>query len=236
MLDRDARCQVCGHDAFVHDDVIWPELAREWELSAVEQAQIDVQQGTRCHRCGTNVRSQALARALLQVLDCEGTLEAYVTAPPTPVPRILEINEAGSLASWLSRLEGHCRASYPDCDMRRLPFPNGSFDLVVHSDTLEHVPTPDTALIECRRVLGARGALVFTVPVLTGRLTRSRDGLPASFHGHPGCRDADYLVRTEFGSDVWAHVLAAGFASCEMVPYRFPAGLALIGRPGLAAR
>ena len=39
-VDRDARCEVCGHDAFVHDDVIWPELAREWELSVAERAQI----------------------------------------------------------------------------------------------------------------------------------------------------------------------------------------------------
>ena len=89
-IERDALCEVCGHDAFVHDDVIWPELARQWELSAAEQTQIDVQQGTRCHRCGTNVRSQALARALMRVLGWAGTLETYVTAPPSPVQRILE--------------------------------------------------------------------------------------------------------------------------------------------------
>ena len=70
---------------------------------------------------------------------------------------------------------------------------------------------------------------MFTVPVVIGRLTRSRAGLPPSFHGDPGVRTPDYLVRTEFGSDVWTWVLDAGFGSCELVPYRFPAGLALIG-------
>jgi SAM-dependent methyltransferase len=229
-IERDALCQVCGHDTFVHADVIWPELAREWELSGVEAAQINVQQGTSCGRCGTNVRSQALARALLRVVGWEGTLDAYVATPQRPSPRVLEINEAGSLAPWLSRLEAHRLARYPDCDMRRLPFPDDAFDLVVHSDTLEHVPEPEKALAECRRVLSARGACVFTVPVVVGRLTRSRAGLVASFHGHPACRDADYLVHTEFGSDVWTGVLGAGFGSCEIVPYRYPAGVALIGR------
>ena len=229
-VDRDARCEVCGHDAFVHDDVIWPELAREWELSVAERAQIDVQQGTRCQHCGVNVRSQALARALLRVFGWDGTLETYVTAPRRPSPRVLEINEAGSLAPWLSRLDAHRRSSYPDCDMRRLPFEDASFDLVVHSDTLEHVPEPQTALAECRRVLSERGACVFTVPIVVGRLTRSRAGLSASFHGHPGCRAPDYRVQTEFGSDVWTDVLVAGFGSCEMVPYRYPAGIALVGR------
>jgi SAM-dependent methyltransferase len=230
-VDRDAICQVCGHDTFVHDDVIWPELAHEWELSDEERAHINVQQGTRCGRCGTNVRSQALARALLRVLGWDGTLDAYVATPPSSTsPRVLEINEAGSLAPWLSRLETHRLARYPEYDMRRLPFPDESFDLVVHSDTLEHISEPDKALAECRRVLSMRGACVFTVPVLVGRMTRSRTGLSPSYHGHPGCRDADYRVHTEFGSDVWTGVLGAGFASCEIVPYKYPAGIAVVGR------
>ena len=230
IVGRDTMCEVCGHDAFVHADVIWPELAKEWELSDEERAHVNVQQGTRCGRCGTNVRSQALARALLRCVGWHGTLDAYVTTPPSPSPRMLEINEAGTLAPWLSRLASHRLARYPEYDMRRLPFDDGTFDLVVHSDTLEHVPEPDTALAECRRVLSADGACVFTVPVLVGRMTRSRSGLPESYHGDPACRDAGYRVHTEFGSDVWTGVLAAGFASCEIVPYAYPAGIALVGR------
>jgi hypothetical protein len=65
--------------------------------------------------------------------------------------------------------------------------------------------------------------------VVVGRLTRGRDGLPPSYHGGPGIATPDYLVRTEFGADAWRWVIEAGFASCELVPCRFPAGLALIG-------
>jgi hypothetical protein len=36
------------------------------------------------------------------------------------------------------------------------------------------------------------------------------------------------MVHTEFGADVWALVLQTGFASCRIVPFRYPSGLALI--------
>jgi hypothetical protein len=68
--------------------------------------------------------------------------------------------------------------------------------------------------------------------VRVARQTRSRRGLPASYHGNPDCRDADFLVHTEYGSDVWTDVLRAGFDSCELVDYQFPAGIAVIGRRG----
>jgi SAM-dependent methyltransferase len=223
-------CQICGHPGFVHSDVLWPELIRAWELQPDEVEYFNVQQGTHCERCGGNVRSQALARGLLMVLGWPGTLESYVAGAPGATQRILEINEAGTLSPWLSRFEGHKLMRYPDVDMARLPFPDGAFDLVVHSDTLEHVSHPMAALAECARVVGPGGACVFTVPVRIARHTRSRSGLPASYHGSPDCRQADLLVHTEYGSDVWTDVFRAGFDSCEIVGYRFPAGIAIIGR------
>ena len=55
---------------------------------------------------------------------------------------MLEINEAGTLHPILRMLPRHRLVSYPEVDMTRLPFADRSFDLVVHSDTLEHVPDP----------------------------------------------------------------------------------------------
>ncbi len=230
MSTGDAACQVCGHDRFEHVAVIWPDLARQWAISADEAAYLDVQQGTRCSRCGANVRSQALARALLRLTGAPGPFDDYTSGPQAAALRLLEVNEAGTLTPALARLPGHRLVRFPEVDLQALPFADGAFDVVVHSDTLEHVPDPDRALAECRRVLSPAGACVFTVPVVVGRLTRSRAGLEPSFHGSPGSRDADLLVHSEFGSDVWTRVIDAGFASCEMVPYRYPAGLAIVGR------
>jgi SAM-dependent methyltransferase len=235
---QDDVCQLCGHDRFVHDDVLWPELIEAWELTAGELAYINIQQGTRCERCGANVRSQALARALLLVLAASATVELgasvtlddWVKANVQGGPRLLEINEAGALTPWLSRFPGYVPARYPECDLTRLPHASESFDLVVHSDTLEHVVDPDTALRECRRVLAPGGACLFTVPIVAGRLTRSRAGLLPSYHGHADCREPDFMVRTEFGADVWTAVLEAGFATCQFVTFRYPAGVAIVAR------
>jgi SAM-dependent methyltransferase len=230
---QDGVCQICGHSTFVHDDVLWPELIHAWELSPAETASVNIQQGTRCASCGANVRSQALARALVHVMGGSGTLADRVEAATVRDLGLLEINEAGALTPWLSRLPRHTLARYPDCDITRLPFAEAAFDLVVHSDTLEHVSDPDQALRECRRVLVPSGSCVFTVPVIPGRLTRSRDGLSPSYHGHADCREPDFLVHTEFGADVWALVLHTGFASCQIVPFRYPSGLALIARKAI---
>jgi SAM-dependent methyltransferase len=224
----DDRCHVCGHAGFVHADVLWPDLIEAWQLAPAEVAYVNIQQGTRCEHCGVNVRSQALARALVQASGGNGTLEQCVR-PEGPLDRrILEINEAGNLTPWLSRLRQHVLASYPACDITALPYPATAFDLVVHSDTLEHVRDPHQGLRECRRVLAAGGACIFTVPVIVGRLTRSRAGLPPSFHGCPECREADFLVHTEFGADMWTAVFEAGFDRCDLVPFRYPAGLAIV--------
>lgn len=234
-LSRDTNvfdaCYVCGQREFEHAPVLWPELVSAWGLSEDEARYIDIQQGTRCTGCGCNVRSIALARAILRVRDVREPLTRLVEAGEHASLRVLEINEAGSLHPILRRLPGHKLASYPEHDMRSLSFPRGAFDLVVHSDTLEHVSDPLKGLEECRRVLDDRGALVFTVPVVIGRLSRSRAGLAPSYHGHEASRDPSMLVHTEFGADVWTLVVRAGFSCCELLPFRFPAGVALLARP-----
>lgn len=61
--------------------------------------------------------------------------------------------------------------------MRSLPFADASFDIVLHSDTLEHVGHPVLALHGCRRVLAPTGRLCFTAPIVVGRLSRSLPNL-----------------------------------------------------------
>ncbi len=144
--------------------------------------------------------------------------------------KILEINGAGELTAHLARLPEHKLVAYPEVDMVKLPFDDGSFDLVVHSDTLEHVVDPSAGLAECSRVLGDDGACCFTVPMIVARLTRSRRGLPDSYHGAPGENLADHLVHSEFGADAWTLGFEAGFQSVAIHAFEYPAGLALAMR------
>ncbi|MCB4821114.1 class I SAM-dependent methyltransferase [Roseicella aerolata] len=225
-------CAVCGGTAFSERTIIWDALAAEWELSAEERVLVDRQQGCHCEACGSNLRSIALAEAILAALGAEGTLHALIDSPAASGLALLELNEAGTLSPALRRLPGHRFGAWPEVDMQAMPFQDGSFDLVLHSDTLEHVPDPLRALQECRRVLRPGGALCFTVPTLPGRMTRSRAGMPPSYHGGPETGAEDYRVQTEFGADMWTWVLRAGFEAVTVTPFDYPNALAITGWRG----
>jgi SAM-dependent methyltransferase len=211
--------------------VLWPELIAEWALAPHEVAYVDRQQGKRCAACGSNLRSQALARTIMDALGIAAPLGQSIAGSAA---RILELNEAGTLHPVLARAPNATLAGYPEVDMQALPYPDASFDLVVHSDTLEHVPQPLRALAECHRVLRPGGRLCYTVPVIVERLSRRRDGLAPSYHGAPGDGRDDHLVISEYGADMWTEPLRAGFASVEIVAIDFPDALALSARRGTA--
>ncbi|MGZ8382802.1 MAG: class I SAM-dependent methyltransferase [Nitrospira sp.] len=223
-----SRCRVCGGERFAHHDVLWGNLIDQWDLSKRETDYINVQQGTTCVGCGSNVRSIALADAFLRYHHSPLSLRDWVHTPAAHTVQTLEINEAGTLSGVLKNIPHHRLVRYPEYDMMALHLESNSFDIVLHSDTFEHVSDPVRGLGECRRVLRKGGACVFTVPIIIGRLTRGRHGLSASYHGHPACVEESMRVHTEFGADVWRFALSAGFAECRMVSYCYPAGIALI--------
>jgi len=86
--------------------------------------------------------------------------------------------------------------------MIKLDIESASYDLIIHSDTLEHVEYPVTALSECKRILAQKGRTIFTVPIVVDRLTKYRIGLPKSYHGSPSNLKDDLVVYTEFGVDI----------------------------------
>lgn len=227
----DQVCPVCGGTEFTFNRVLWPELIAAWELSPEEVDYIDRQQGLRCHDCRASLRSMALAAALLQEYRFEGTLRQFVDSAAVQSLRVLEVNSAGELTSLLARLARRQVVEYPAVDMQSLPFPSDTFDCVIHSDTLEHVPDPLQGLRECWRVLRPDGYCFYTVPQVVGRLTRSCAGRPPSYHGSPD-NPADCRVHTEFGADAWTWAARAGFASCGVHVLEYPAGLALVARKG----
>jgi SAM-dependent methyltransferase len=226
-MKRQLWCSVCGETSFSDKSVIWDALAAEWELAPHERAYVDRQQGTACRGCGCNLRSIALSNAIRSAVGTDATLQEFVRTQAASRLSILEVNEAGGLTPILRNLPGRVFARYPEVDMQALPYEVGSFDLILHSDTLEHVSQPLLALAECKRVLRLGGTLCFTIPIIVGRLSRSRAGLPPSYHGDPSTGAEDFLVQTEFGVDAWTYLIQAGFEATTLNVIEFPSAIAI---------
>jgi SAM-dependent methyltransferase len=216
----------------VYGPVLPPELVSAWELAPAEAEYVDYQQGYRCTACGSSLRAMALARAIVRALHGAEPFAAFVRTSAARSLRVLEINNAATLTPYLEELPGHTMVRFPDVDMTALPYAAASFDLVCHSDTLEHVAEPVAGLRECRRVLAAGGVLAYTVPLIVGRLTRRRDGLPPSYHLGAIDEDPDpesVRVWTEYGADAWLQLVDAGFEECRIVALAPPCAHALVG-------
>lgn len=224
-------CYCCGSRKFEKHEVLWKQLSDEWRLAKLEIEYINRQQGLTCVSCGANLRSIALAFAFMKAMNFRGLFKDFVQdSTAAKHLKVLEINEAGSLTPWLAKIPGHKLIRYPEFDMTAMPFESSVFDVVIHSDTLEHIEYPIRALSECRRVLKENtGFCLFTVPMVVDRLTASRTGLPPSYHGTKDKLSEDHVVFTEYGCDTWRQVILAGFSECRIVSVEFPSAQALVG-------
>jgi SAM-dependent methyltransferase len=222
-------CIVCGSSAgYQFKGVLWPELTDAWTLSPEQVLTLDVRDAVSCEACGTQLRNMTLARAVMSAI---GLPEPFTRLRGRrPWLRVLELNDCGSLRGFMRRRRMPRKVSgdYPAVDMHNLPYDDDVFDLVMHGDTLEHVPDPVLGLRECLRVLKPTGALCYTVPVVVARSTRRRDNLPPSFHGRSD--DPAFLVITEYGDDFWQQPFEAGFGSVQTVALNYPSSFALICR------
>jgi SAM-dependent methyltransferase len=221
-------CICCGSRSIVYAPILWEGLISAWGLSASETAYINRQQGLRCPRCKSNLRTMALAHGMMRKAGFTGAFRDFVRTSSIRNSRILEVNEAGQITQFLRTLRGHTLSKYPDVDIQKLPHRDSTFDVVLHSDTLEHVADPIAALRECCRVLKPEGYCVFTVPLVVDRISRSRLGLPVSHHGSEQQRGSDYVVFTEFGSDAWKFAIQAGFSEVRICSLEYPSAQSLL--------
>ena len=221
-------CPVCGGDQFVNEPVLWPELIEQWELAPDEVAYINLQQGFCCSSCKNNLRTMTLAAAVTGAFGFSGTFEDFCRDHQgVRQLTVVEINPAKNLSRFLQTLPKHALHSFPELDMQEMSFADSSIDVIIHSDTLEHVADSKAALRECRRVLKSAGHLFYTVPIVIGRLTRMRRGLPPSYHGMPGAKREDCVVQTEYGADFWCEIFDAGFREVTLTSLIFPASIAI---------
>jgi SAM-dependent methyltransferase len=237
---RVGRCNVCGQTALMlyRRRVIPPRLQELWGLSPQLADALARKESGDCSHCGAKLRGRRLAQVLLSLYPVGDppaparSLAQWVEQPEIQALRIAEVNKIDGLHEQLVRLPKFSWSDYdPEAepgsiadgvrceDLTRLTYPDASFDLVLTSETLEHVPDLEAALAEIRRILVPGGCHIFTIPLLPGvtetfarsiiRPDGSREDLAPRIC-HPG-GDVGYPVYTEFGADLAVVLERAGF-------------------------
>ena len=203
-----------------------------------------------CARCGSNVRTRGLVRALTQELFGYG-----LTLPAMPRIKSLHglgISDADIYARLLEEKLGYRNTFFhrePRLDIAHVPeSETGQYDFALSSEVFEHVAPPvEAAFQNIARLLRPNGVLIFTVPYslkdgtaehfpelheynvtrLGDRLVlvnRTRDGHVEVFDDlvfHGGA-GATLEMRVFSESDLRAMLIGAGFRSVRIYSDEYP--------------
>lgn len=159
----------------------WESIAAEWTRARPHQLWREY-----CDRINDTVLrpwlSRTTHRRLLktdlfdEAVGRRGLVPLLTASAPTVVGIDLS---AGIARAARVRQNGAVRATA--ADVRRLPFREGSFDVVVSTSTLDHFPALDhiaVALAELHRVLASGGELLLTLDNGANPVVRLRGMLP----------------------------------------------------------
>ncbi|MEO7916594.1 MAG: methyltransferase domain-containing protein [Dokdonella sp.] len=120
---------------------------------------------------------------------------------------------------------GSCFSGVRNEDVQRLTYADESFDLVTHSEVMEHVPDDHAAFRELRRVLRKTGCMIFTVPLSAGatveRVRLDSQGqvehlLEPAYHTDPWRKGEGILAFRDYGEDIVERLNAAGFSDVDI--------------------
>ena len=124
----------------------------------------------RCPRCGSLERHRLIALALRRrAIDVEHR-DVLHFAPEPAVTRLVE-----PLARSYVTADIDARGVDLAIDMQATGLGDQTFDVIIASGVLEHVPDDERALRECRRLLRPGGVLVALVPVVESWATTYED-------------------------------------------------------------
>ncbi len=195
-----------------------------------------------CEKCGATNRQRQMA--LVSAFGCPpgpglvGRLPALRQMARIPSLTIYNTESNGSFHQQLSAIPGYVCSEYfgPEHrsgetvggvlhqDLQACSFADESFDLVLSSDVMEHIPDPYRAHGEIYRILKKGGRHIFTVPFYH---TLFRDELRARiaedgqlvhlkepwYHGDPVRPDQGVLVFRVFSMEMLVRLEEIGFRS-----------------------
>ncbi|MDE1961256.1 MAG: methyltransferase domain-containing protein [Xanthomonadaceae bacterium] len=173
-------------------------------------------------RCGASVIHLSLGVALQVHMPDIAASDVYELSARGPLVAYLRRHARSLIVSeYLPEVpRGTHRNGVGSEDVQCLTFPDASFDLVTHTEVLEHVPDDSRAFRELRRVLRPGGVMLFTVPLHGAERTveraRLRDGatthlLSPAYHGDPLRAGQRILVYRDYGRDIVGRLAEAGF-------------------------
>jgi GT2 family glycosyltransferase/2-polyprenyl-3-methyl-5-hydroxy-6-metoxy-1,4-benzoquinol methylase len=190
-----------------------------------------------CTGCGMNSRQRVIAaraKSLVQQRSSAGArTDVYLTEQVTAI--FARLSATLPQASWTGSeylgpdvAPGSVVRGIRHEDVERLSFAEGSFDLIVSNDVLEHVNRPELALAEMRRVLRPGGLLLLTAPFHVDldrhrrRAEITESGLvhhlPAEYHGNPVSEDGS-LVFVDFGWELLEQMRDLGYGDPKLHHY-----------------
>jgi ubiquinone/menaquinone biosynthesis C-methylase UbiE len=228
--DETGQCIVCGRESKFRFDptIITAQLRAAWGISDGLVEAFNRKESMFCSSCGASLRIRRLATVLVQTFkeingsSCESVAK-LVQNDAFRHLKIAEITACGALHSclkdhpnlyyseWLPHAKpGEVHKGIRCEDLQRLTYPDDFFDIILTSETLEHVPDPDRAWREIHRTLKDGGCHIFTIPVVPSQrdtiqrarmVNGVRENLLRPVYHSPWGRE-DVFVYTDFGMDI----------------------------------
>ena len=204
------RCNVCGHRVWRFVPYEGGRKSAPPLMSAIDVTGSDLD-NFECPWCGATDRE----RHLSMYMEASGLLDTLAGkdilhfAPEPRIERLVAARHPGR------HVLADLYPSRPDVeriDMMKIPFPDGSFDLVIANHVLEHVEDYMASLGEVRRVLRTGGLAILQTPYSAKiHRTWSDEGIDDGLSRLHAYGQADH-VRL-FGKDIFTRIAESGLTS-----------------------
>jgi hypothetical protein len=162
--DETGCCVVCGRESVFRFDptIVTPQLKEAWGISDRLAEAFNRKESMFCGDCGCSLRIRRLALVLIKTFSemRGGSYDSFVELLRDKDflrRKIAEINACGALHSYLrvhpnlyhsewfdGIAPGELSDGVQSEDLQCLTYPDNCFDIVLTSETLEHVPEPVT--------------------------------------------------------------------------------------------